>query len=166
MVLNNEIMRLAVIVAGAFALVWFINKMNGNVLDNMENGNGNGNGNGNAYVKNPQEKPMVSGGYDGMSGSELNQQCFPMAQELSANDLLPGGNDESAWPNGDGTLQDQNFLFAGHHIGINTVGQSLRNANKDLRSEPPNPQVQVSPWQQTTIGPDQLRRPLEIGSSY
>ena len=46
---------------------------------------------------------------------------------------------------------------------MNTVGQTLRNANYQLRSEPPNPQVKVSPWQQTTIEPDTNRRPMEIG---
>jgi hypothetical protein len=56
-----------------------------------------------------------------------------------------------------------NFLTAGYHIGINTVGQTLRNANRQLRSEPLNPQVPVSPWLQTTIEPDTNRRPLEIG---
>jgi hypothetical protein len=50
-----------------------------------------------------------------------------------------------------------------HHIGVNTVGQTLRNANRQLRSEPPNPQVKVSPFLQTTIGPDTNRKPLEIG---
>jgi len=44
---------------------------------------------------------------------------------------------------------------------VNTVGQSLRNANYQLRSEPPNPQVQVGPWMQTTIEPDLQRRPME-----
>ena len=29
--------------------------------------------------------------------------------------------------------------------GVNTVGQSLRNANRQLRSEPANPQEKVSP---------------------
>ena len=46
---------------------------------------------------------------------------------------------------------------------VNTVGQTLRNANRQLRSEPPNPQVKVSPWLQTTIEADTNRRPLEIG---
>ena len=52
-------------------------------------------------------------------------------------------------------------LRAGYHIGINTVGQSLRNANQ-LRSEPANPQLNVGPWNTSTIGPDFNRRPLEI----
>ena len=37
----------------------------------------------------------------------------------------------------------------------------MRNANRGLRSEPPNPQVQVSPWLQTTICPDLHRKPLD-----
>ena len=56
------------------------------------------------------------------------------------------------------------MLDAGFHVGVNTIGQSLRNANQQLRSEPPNPQVQVSPWQMSSIGPDLLRRPLEDGA--
>jgi len=47
-------------------------------------------------------------------------------------------------------------------IGVNTVGQSLRNANYQLRSEPPNPQIPVSIFNQSTIAPDTNRRPLEI----
>ena len=53
------------------------------------------------------------------------------------------------------------LLQAGTHIGLNSVGNSLRNANLQLRSEPPNPQVLVSPWLNTTIGPDLQRQPLD-----
>ena len=44
-------------------------------------------------------------------------------------------------------------------------GESLRNANRQLRSEPANPQVKVSPWIQSTIEPDTNRKPLEIGGN-
>jgi len=91
--------------------------------------------------------------------------CFP-ADTLTAEDLLPQDNN-SIWaqinPAGCGTLKDKNFLQAGYNIGINTVGQTLRNANHQLRSDPPAPQIQVSPWLQSTIDPDVNRRPLEIG---
>jgi hypothetical protein len=96
-------------------------------------------------------------------GQYMPQECYPK-DILSSKDLLPGGAD-STWaqvvPAGQGALTDQNFLTAGHHIGMNTVGNSLRNASHDLRSELPNPQAQVSPWNQTTIGPDLMRRPLD-----
>jgi hypothetical protein len=94
--------------------------------------------------------------------------CFPREQ-ISPQELLPQDN-SSQWaqvyPSGEGSLKNRNFLQASNLIGINTVGQTLRNANLQLRSEPPNPQVAVSPWMQSTIDPDTNRRPLEIGGCY
>lgn len=99
--------------------------------------------------------------------NQLPSECYPK-DVLNSADLLPR-DANSLWaqvaPNGQGALTDQNFLTAGYHIGINTVGQTLRNANRQLRSDPPNPQVKVSPWNQTTIEPDINRRPLEIGGA-
>jgi len=66
-------------------------------------------------------------------------------------------------PMGAGDVANVSLLRAGYHIGINTVGQSLRNANLQLRSEPANPQLSVGPWNTSTIGPDFNRRPMEIG---
>ena len=89
--------------------------------------------------------------------------CYPRNQ-LTPSELLPA-DEHSQWaaanPAGAGDIQGKNFLSAGALIGVNTVGQSLRNANLQLRSEPSNPQVQVGPWQQSTIEPDLQRRPLE-----
>jgi hypothetical protein len=82
-------------------------------------------------------------------------------------DLLPKDNN-SQWaqlnPSGKGELANINLLKAGYHIGIDTIGQTLRNANLQIRSEPPNPQLYVGPWNTSTISPDYLRVPLEIGS--
>lgn len=39
-------------------------------------------------------------------------------------------------------------------IGINTVGQSLKNASYDMRGTIPNPKFTVSPWHNSTIEPD------------
>jgi hypothetical protein len=96
---------------------------------------------------------------------ERNLTNFPKDQ-LTAEELLPQDN-SSLWaqvnPSGEGSLKDRNFLQSGYHIGINTVGQTLRNANLQLRSEPPCPQVKVSPWLQSTIESDVSRKPFEIG---
>ena len=98
--------------------------------------------------------------------NELPKDCFPK-DKLTSEDLLPKDAANSKWaqvnPAGQGDLKDKNFLNAGFHIGINTVGNSLRNPNLQLRSEPPNPQLKVSPWNQTTIESDLNRKPLEIG---
>ena len=81
-------------------------------------------------------------------------------------DLLPKDNN-SQWaqlnPAGKGDLANINLLKAGYHIGIDTIGQTLRNSNLQIRSEPPNPQVNVGPWNLSTIEPDFLRPPLELG---
>lgn len=82
-------------------------------------------------------------------------------------ELLPKDTN-SQWaqlnPSGKGELANVNLLKAGYHIGIDTIGQSLRNANQQIRSDPPNPQLNVGPWNQSTIEPDFMRPPLEIGS--
>lgn len=82
-------------------------------------------------------------------------------------DLLPS-DANSQWaelnPSGKGELANINLLKAGAMIGIDTIGQSLRNANLQLRSEVPNPQIPgVSIWNNSTITPDFLRPSLEIG---
>ena len=104
---------------------------------------------------------------DNREAQRLRQaSCFPKEQ-LLPEELLPQDN-SSTWaqvnPQGMGSLKDKSFLQAGHNIGINTVGQTLRNANLQLRSEPSNPQVVVSPWVNSSIQPDTNRRPFEIGS--
>lgn len=81
-------------------------------------------------------------------------------------ELLPKDTN-SEWaqlnPSGMGELSNVNLLKAGYHIGIDTIGQTLRNANLQIRSEPPNPQLSVGPWNMSTIEPDFMRPPLEIG---
>jgi hypothetical protein len=93
--------------------------------------------------------------------------CFKR-DRLTATDLLPT-EASSKWaqinPSSSGELSDQNFLTAGYHVGINTIGQSMRNANLQLRSELPNPQVAVSPWLISTIEPDVRNVSFEIGSA-
>jgi len=88
-------------------------------------------------------------------------------KQLKPDQLLPKDNEAGAWskvnPKGKGSLAFKNFIDAGYHLGINTVGQSLRNANLQIRSEPANPQVPVSIWQNSTISPDNNRRDFEVG---
>ncbi len=82
-------------------------------------------------------------------------------------ELLPKDTN-SQWaqlnPAGKGDLANINLLKAGYHIGIDTIGQSLRNANLQIRSEPPNPIVNTGIFNQSTITPDFMRVPFEIGS--
>ena len=113
----------------------------------------------------PEVAPVPStGGPADFGNAEAPAGCYPRDQ-LTPGELLPK-DPNSVWaqqnPMGTGSLKGKNFLSAGALIGINTVGQSLRNANYQLRSEPPNPQVPVSVFNVPTIEPDVNRRSLEI----
>ena len=97
--------------------------------------------------------------------------CYPQNQ-LKPADLLPEGEADEIQnfaseniTSGEGILKGVNFLDAGFHVGVNTVGQSLRNANLNLRAEPPNPRIQVSPWMNSTIDVDLGRKPLSDDSA-
>jgi hypothetical protein len=100
------------------------------------------------------------------AGASQPAGCYPRDQ-LTPSELLPK-DAGTVWaeqnPMGPGSLKGKNFLSAGALIGVNTVGQSMRNANLQVRSEPPNPQVAVSIFNQSTISPDISHRPLEIGA--
>ncbi len=104
----------------------------------------------------------------------MNTDTYGLPPSCSKQDIVDPGDllpkDENSEfsklnPQGSGDLQNVSLLKAGHHIGINTVGQSLRNANLQLRSEPANPQLSTGPWNQSTITGDPYRRPLELGSN-
>lgn len=99
-----------------------------------------------------------------MSGGQKPAGCFPREQ-LSPSELLPA-DPNSQWaqvnPTGTGDLQGKSFLSAGALIGVNSIGQSMRNSNLQLRAEIPNPIMSgISPWNISTIEPDISRRPLE-----
>ena len=101
----------------------------------------------------------------GISTTKGGSKSCNSQKVIDPKELLPNdSNSEWAKINPASTdLKNMNMLSSGHHIGINTVGSSLRNANLQVRSEPAIPQVDVGPWNNTTIETDTLRRPLEIG---
>lgn len=91
--------------------------------------------------------------------------CFPKDQ-LVAKDLLPpeGGFAESN-PAAQGQLSHRNLFESAHHAGLDTQSNSLRNANRQLRSDPLIPRRDVGPWHQSTFEADTNRRSFEIGSA-
>jgi hypothetical protein len=88
----------------------------------------------------------------------------PVAQPA---DLLPQ-DQNSQWAALNPVSMNQggmpDLLQAGYHIGLDTIGQTLRNANMQLRSDPIIPKSDVGPWMQSTIEPDLGRVPLELGA--
>ncbi len=91
--------------------------------------------------------------------------CYPKAQ-LNPSELLPS-DPHSGWaqlnPQGAGDLAGKNLIDPSYFLGVNTVGQSLRNANQQLRSDPPIPSGPSFGILQSTIQPDVYRKSFEIG---
>ena len=82
-------------------------------------------------------------------------------EKIKPNELLPNESID---------MKGENFLTA--TLSQNTeqvVGKPTQTnrsrLNYDLRSTPPNPQIEVSPWNMSTIEPDSDRRHFEIGTS-
>lgn len=110
----------------------------------------------------PRPLPVIE---NNTKKEQTPNDCFPK-DKLTPEELLPLDAANSDWaqvnPSGQGCVKNQNFLTSGYHMGVNSVGSTLRNPNLQLRSEPPNPREKVGPWMQSTIDPDLNRRPLEI----
>lgn len=122
------------------------------VIDKMEDGT--------VHEEQPVETSEVK------PATQLATPGYSTKEVANPKDLLPS-DANSQWaalnPN---TMQDNlsaDLLKAGQHIGIDSVGQSLRNANLQLRADPLIPKVDVGPWNQTTIEPDTSRAPLDLG---
>ena len=60
-------------------------------------------------------------------------------------------------------IENENLLAGAStqsKIGIDTQGQTLKNASHDLRAAPPNPKFNVGPWNVSTIEPDYNIKPI------
>lgn len=125
----------------------------------------------NSYGVRPAEPLGNNEVFSSASGIQTSMPGVPSSCSTpniqNPSELLPKDTN-SQWaqlnPSGKGELANVNLLKAGYHIGIDSIGSTLRNANLQIRSEPPNPQLDVGPWNNTTITPDFFRVPLEIGS--
>lgn len=93
---------------------------------------------------------------------------FALQPVANPSDLLPkdansqwSALNPAAMNQGDILMPD--LLQAGYHIGLDTIGQTLRNPNLQLRSDPIITKADIGPWNHSTIEPDYARVPLELG---
>ncbi len=176
---QKNVLRLGAIVAGLIVLVAVVNAYSGakgSYPEGYESGGLEPQG---PLSNDPSLNPGVANPHSagGNAAASLAQESrHPTEQQtysqtvLSPEDLLPKGGLGASWsatnPVGLADLKGQTALLSpGYHYGINTVGQSLRNANLDLRSDPPNPRKAVGPFMNSTIEPDLMRRQMEIGEA-
>lgn len=102
-----------------------------------------------------------SDSYFMLDTNEVGANATQQNNKLNPSELLPADSKN---------MEGNNFLTASlskneQIIGIPTQTQRSRK-NYDLRSAPPNPQVEVSPWNMSTMEPDTGRLTFEIGQSH
>lgn len=102
-----------------------------------------------------------SSSYFMLNTDEVGPSATKQNNKLNPSELLPADTKN---------MEGNNFLTASlskneQIIGIPTQTQRARK-NYDLRSSPPNPQVEVSPWNMSTMEPDTGRLTFEIGQSH
>jgi hypothetical protein len=140
-------------------LVWALYTYSGTktiVLDGLQDGNVKG-----AAPAAPAAGPTAS--------APASPAGYASQSVANPSDLLPK-DENSQWSalnptsmnKGDVLMPD--LLQAGYHIGLDTIGQTLRNANLQLRSDPIISKNDIGPWNQSTIEPDYGRVPLELGA--
>lgn len=157
---NQRIIILVVFLILAWGILAYSGSK-GLMVDNMETLGTNTNKPHEQPRQNVQPQPQPQPQPQGKPDDKMRPVANP-------SDLLPNDSN-SQWaalnPNtmnqGDVLMPD--LLQAGYHIGLDTIGQSLRNPNYQLRSDPVIPKSEVGPWNQSTIEPDLGRVPLEIG---
>jgi hypothetical protein len=136
-----------------------------------------------AGAKNTVQDTM-GGGYDSLATPQQQQQIntaktnvaasaasngYAMQPVANPSELLPT-DQNSQWsalnPStmNQGSVLMPDLLQAGYHIGLDTIGQTLRNPNLQLRSDPIIQKADIGPWNQSTIEPDLGRVPLELGN--
>lgn len=189
MIQSNDLLKLALILLGVYLFVNYMKKESMENIDSMSGGMPSemmieGVENVPATTKAPvaeaPAKPAAPAVPKPMEASEGTEAPVPSAQsqldkivsgktQLEADELLPKYDQENEFakqnPVSD-LLKEQNFLISGYHVGINTVMQSNKIPYHDLRSAPPIPKENVSPFLNSSyeVPAGTGRRFLEIGS--
>jgi hypothetical protein len=106
----------------------------------------------------------VAGPTAGPSGAPTDNVCGGMKRGTGlASSLLPrevASSEDFGQFAPDDILKGQNFLEPRQQVGFpETVGGALRNANQQIRKDPPNPKDPFV-WNNSTIVPDLMQRGL------
>jgi hypothetical protein len=110
-----------------------------------------------------EERMYAPSGYGAVGPSEPGVGCEMKAGTGLASSLLPrevASQEDFGEFAPEDILAGQNFLEPRSQIGFpETVSGALRNANQQIRADPPNPKEPFV-WNNSTIAADTMRRPL------
>ena len=129
---------LVLFILGAIVLNYYsTGKMT--VMDQMETGREP-----NTEAVLPQVQPTPPAPSSGLSSQQV----------ANPSELLPS-DANSQWaslnPVNQSNPQMPDMLQAGYHIGLDTIGQTMKNANLQLRPDPVIEKKDIGPWNQSTI---------------
>lgn len=159
----NRIFIMIIFIVLAYALLSYSNTKQWSRKDLMTSAGNSMNSNN--IIENPNsqiqantlERPL----------NDVSNSYMPLPTSTNPTELLPS-DPNSGWGelnpalNNNG-IQTPDLLHAGALVGLDTVGQSLRNGNLQLRSDPIISKTSnVGPWNNSTIEPDLMRAPFEI----
>jgi len=156
---SNMTMKTFVIIAILLGIAMYVNNMTQSKVrpaERMEGG-----------VEAPAEEKAEESAAPAPAGGSAGYSAATVA---NPKDLLPS-DENSQWaalnPNAanGSEIAMPDLLTAGQHIGVDSIGQTLRNANLQLRSDPTIAKVDVGPWNQSTMEGDPSRVPLELGTA-
>jgi hypothetical protein len=165
---GQRILVIVILLILAFALMTYSNSKTFR-FDSMEDGSaqvdtGAVKGGDNAIVSQPSE--LQSQKQHVLTPN--TQSVYNLQTVANPSDLLPQDKN-SQWATLNPTLNPNNVIIpdlleAGYHIGLDTIGQTLRNANYQERSDPIIPKQDVGPWNHSTIEADYGRVAFDLGS--
>lgn len=166
---SNRWVPIVVIILICLGLISYTN-MKGMSMDNMYSNDFNSNQQQAPLIQAPSQNqaqilPNAPSNAPSNAASNSNSG-YALQPVADPSELLPK-DQNSQWaqlnPINNGNIQTPDLLQAGYHIGLDTIGQTLKNANLQLRSDPIIEKRDVGPWNNSTYEADYGRVPLEVG---
>jgi len=99
-----------------------------------------------------EDKKMVNQNI--LENKQEEMQFFSQKNVMNRSDFFPLGDNPEE--------QIKSFVNDGYYPNNPPLDNPARNVNLQVRSEPPNPNILPSHWNETTIQPEIFRRPLEM----
>lgn len=137
LVKNNDIIKVALILGAIYLFMQYYHKEN---LDNVEKVE---------IIAQPQAPTQLSQTVTPQQQMTQIDKVIAGKTALTTEDLLPKYDDANDFAKQNPVsklLSEQSFLTSGYHQGINTIVSSNKIPYHDLRSVPPIPKTEVSPF--------------------
>jgi hypothetical protein len=135
MIQSNDLIKILLVLAGIYIFVTYFKKES---LENVDD-----------KVVQPADPVQATEAPVEQPKVDNIEKIIEPKQQLQSNDLLPHYDDANEFAKQNpvsNLLKEQNFLVSGYHSGVNTVMQSNKIAYHDIRSAPPIPKENVSPF--------------------